>query len=139
MVFNYLKDSCSNMIGLACGWGGQITENLVCLDYLIVGKRFDLIIQLMDSKIPATQFLAAQTLEIANKKNKFKVDSLTQIKLARIKISTTTVYACYGCLSGYAYSIQTLFFSRTKPKISRETKKYIKKSFEGRSFKSSNF
>jgi hypothetical protein len=128
--FNYLKDSSNNQIEFGCGYIGHYSENLYSIKRLIVKRQFELITQLLDSKIPSTKYLAAIALIQADKKNKFKLDSLTKTKIETTKKYVETISFCSGCIGYWNYSISSLLDKKSKLPFSKRTVDWINESLK---------
>lgn len=104
-IYQYLMDSSDNLVGTNCGIAGIASTNLKYAKTLFTDNRIDLLIKLLDSKIPATQYLAIQSLLLVDSKN---LDSLTITRLAKLKKSKDAVGCCNGCFAGGIYTINKL-------------------------------
>ncbi len=126
--FNYLKDSTNNQIKFGYGYIGQYSENLHSIRRLIIERQFELITHLLDSKIPATKYLAAIALIQADKKNKYKLDSLTKTKIETTKKCAETISFYNGCFGNWNYSISSILDKKSKIPISKLTVDWINES-----------
>lgn len=108
-IFQYMNDSAENNIYFGCGYAGIYSENLYIITELIAAGRFDLITNLLDSKIPATRYLAVSALLIAKKKSVLKLDAQTSSKINRLKKNTEKITFCSGCTGHWVYSARSLF------------------------------
>jgi hypothetical protein len=129
-TFRYLHDSSDNHLGLSCGFAGSTTDNFYYIRDLITYKRFDLVEKLLFSSIPATRYLAAQTLISSEKRTLWTTDSLTRLKIVQLKSDTEKIYDCKGCIIGRGNRLKNLLKKHSTARLARVTKKWIRDSLE---------
>lgn len=128
--FQYLNDSTKNKIECGCGYSGRISDNLYLIRELIADNRFNLITNLLDSKIASTRYLAALSILRATKKSRFKPDSLTMTKIEELKQDNEIINFCRGCTGRWSLSIKTLLDKKEKPPLSKFIQRWIDDSLK---------
>jgi len=128
--FNYLRDSSENKIDYGFGWVGIDSDNIYHIRELISGKHFDLITQLLDSKVPATRYLAAEALIYANDHSIFVLDSTTTSLLNTLKSDKDIIPFRSGCTGQWTYSIRVLLNKKSKSVMGKWTRNWIRDSYE---------
>ena len=106
-IYTVLNDTTETEIWFGCGWAGAETANLHLFRTLIQNNRAGVIQKLLDSKNPATKYLAAKTL-LALKK-KWPLDSIMELKINTIKGSAEAISFCSGCTVHETHAISFLF------------------------------
>jgi hypothetical protein len=107
---NWNKES----LGFGCSVDGQVTKPVMNVTGLLMDKQFDKIRRLLNSDLPADQFLATFTLEKLSVKNELEItdDELKRIK--EIKDSDKMVPFCSGCTLWTEIPLKDLFDEKTK-------------------------
>jgi hypothetical protein len=96
------------MLSWGYGYAGKSTPNIYVFSQLVAENRLDLIKNLLDSKVPATKYLATEVLEFAAKKKKIQ---LTDSEIQKIKLlyhSKELVPMKSGCTGRWNQSIGSL-------------------------------
>ena len=83
-LFEKLNTYNSDMIGMSCGWGGVVTENVTMMAELASYRCYNLIDSLMDSPNNSVKYLAVLALEIAIQDSLIQADS---VLIERLKAS----------------------------------------------------
>ena len=102
---NWNKES----LGFGCSVDGQMTKPVLNINQLLMEKRFDEIRQLLNSDLPADQFLATFVLEKLNTKKELKITSHELERIKEIKNSNEMVPFCSGCTLWIEIPLKDLF------------------------------
>lgn len=111
---NWNKES----LGFGCSVDGQMSKPVLNMTQLFMEKRFDKIKQLLNSDLPADQFLAAFTLEKLRAKKKLEVTNDELKRIREIKDSDKMVPFCSGCTLWTEIPLKDLFDEKTKGVVS---------------------
>jgi hypothetical protein len=105
-------------LGFGCSVGGEMTKPVLNMTQLFMDKQFDEIKRLLNSDLPADQFLATFTLEKLQEKKVLEItdDELKRIK--EIKDSDKMVPFCSGCTLWTEIPVKDLFDEKTKGIVS---------------------
>src|SRR6185369_16686666 len=102
---NWNKES----LGFGCSVDGQMTKPVLNINQLLMEKGFDEIRQLLNSDLPADQFLATFVLEKLNTKKELKITSHELERIKEIKNSNEMVPFCSGCTLWIEIPLKALF------------------------------
>lgn len=95
-----------------------MSKPVLNMTQLFMEKRFDKIKQLLNSDLPADQFLAAFTLEKLRAKKKLEVTNDELKRIREIKDSDKMVPFCSGCTLWTEIPLKDLFDEKTKGVVS---------------------
>ncbi|MGI9544010.1 MAG: hypothetical protein ACR2MX_12205 [Cyclobacteriaceae bacterium] len=115
--YKFLMNRAGNSVSLGCGFAGVPSENLEHTEYLVENDHHDLLVKLLDSKIPATSYLAVVVIEDLNRKGKMDPNSRVVARIAELYDSKDLVSVCSGCTYHMDWSIKDLLTSKQKDTI----------------------
>lgn len=84
-------------LGFGCSVDGQMTKPVLNMTELFMEKRFDKIRQLLNSEVPADQYLATFVLERLESKKELEITGDERQRINEIKNSNEIVPFCSGC------------------------------------------
>jgi hypothetical protein len=111
---NWNKES----LGFGCSVDGQMTKPVLNMTQLFMEKRFDKIRQLLNSGLPADQFLATIMLEKLSGKKELEITDNDLKRIKEIKGSNEMVPFCSGCTLWTEMPLKDLFDKRTRDVVS---------------------
>lgn len=112
---NWNKES----LGFGCSVDGQMTKPVLNMTELFMEKRFDKIRQLLNSEVPADQYLATFVLERLESKKELEITGDERQRIAEIKRSNELVPFCAGCTLWTEIPLRDLFDEETQEIVSR--------------------
>ncbi len=95
-----------------------MTKPVLNMTGLFMDKRFDKIRQLLNSDLPADQFLATFTLEKLGAKKELEISDDEQNRINEIKKSNELVPFCAGCTLWTEIPLKDLFDKKTNGVVS---------------------
>lgn len=107
---NWDKES----LGFGCSVGGQMTKPVLNMTGFFMDKQFDNIRRLLNSDLPAEQFLATFTLEKLSTKKELEITESELKRIEEIKNSNQLVPFCSGCTLWIEVPLKDLFEKKTK-------------------------
>ena len=112
---NWNKES----LGFGCSVDGQMTKPVLNMTQLFMEKRFVKIRKLLDSNLPADQFLATFILERLELKKELEIADNERKRILEIKNSSEMVPFCSGCTFWTEIPLKDLFDEKTQEIVSR--------------------
>jgi hypothetical protein len=129
-AFDYLMNNNSPKYCFACSNWGIDSKNLHCFSLLIASERYDLVEELVHSKIASTSYFATEIVLLLQRKNILQISDSTMLKIDRLKHSDEIVLFDSGCVQSGNPSKVSLLLARDKhTPYHKFVRRWIKRHF----------
>ncbi|HCS21483.1 MAG TPA: hypothetical protein DIW47_13145 [Bacteroidetes bacterium] len=127
-LFQKLNTYNSDRIGMSCGWGGVVTENVTMMAELASYRCYGLIDSLMDAPNGSVKYLATLALDMAMQDSLIQADSVLIKRVNASEKVYVTFTLCEGC-TGHDMvikSIGTLIENKKKNRVLTDVRNYLR-------------
>ena len=97
------------MVGFACGFGGESSETVVKVTRLLRAHRYQKISNLLSTGNNAERFLAVISIEKLSHMGRYQIAAIERKQIEAIKASGEKVSVCSGCTYFTEVSLSEMF------------------------------
>ena len=105
------------MLGFACFYGGTQSKSVKKVSILIDEKKYDSIIELLDSKNKAEQYLAVIVIEKLDELDEIQLKNKQKDKISKLYSSKKKVSVCSGCIYWDKLTLESILKKNNKMRI----------------------